>query len=759
MPEFIPRSIKPRSLFSKMLTGFLAVIVLLVAFNFITSIYLKNKIHDEIVKYNELSITHTVEGYENHFRLSKNMVLGLNQNDRWLMNLNILRNVKQNNGYASVEDVRAELKTLYANPFLQFENIIVYFKNDAFVVEKDGTSSAQDMFGKYYYSPRYPLSFWNGKFDERVGFSVLPAAEFTEKSAGIEMHKGYLLPVLIKQQPYNDMYLIVMLDAQKLFQIHNISKDQRFYILDPEGNPIYTSASDFKIEPLSAIEASESSVLKGNYYTFYKKGQETGFTYVSMVPAEKISLQLVRLNMILIVLLVLAAMISIIASVLFSRSLHTPLRKIIESFQSSPDDDSLLKQGPIREYDLIRHTMHRMMKTNQDIAQDLAQKTSILRKYALSNRLKHIHMNLADMREMADTSMPFRIVLFDIHFKEQYAELDMDHEKGTYYIREYIDSVLLQTYQHAVTFQLERNLVLSIVFAEDSELSGIMKPIGYLKQMFDIERDLYLVTMAASSVYPASSEFTSAYEELTERLKQRRLVNETQIMEDGPWKAERFHFTVSMEEEFHTRLMSGHEKGMYDWIDKQLDQMGKKAAPVEHYSQLAREVEQQIDKSLQKLNLNGQRSGTAPPFAKLQSFYCREQFRDWLVQLLEPVIRLIQNKTEDQDPITRFVIDYLDSHLHEDITLDLMADKLNITPGYLSTYFKEKTGMNFSDYLNDIRIQRAKQLLQNVELKIQEVAANVGYQNANSFIRMFKRYSGITPGEYRKKYASPLLAE
>jgi len=761
MPPLFPRAIVPRSLFAKLLIGFLAVIVLLVAINFFTSIYLKNKIHDEIVKYNEQSMNHSVEGYENHFRLSKNMVLGLNQNDRWLANLNILRNVSKNNGYASVEDVKSELKTLYSNPFLQFENVIIYFRNDGYVLEKDGTSKAADMFGKYYYSPDYPPEFWSGRFDERIGFRVLPASDFTEKSAGIEKHKGYLLPVIVQPLSYNDVYLIVMLDAQKLFQTHNISANQRFYILDPDGRTIYASAKDMK--PVPALDASEQPVLKDNYYYFFKKGQDTGFTYVSMVPVDTISVQLIRLNTILISLIVLAAAVSIAWSFLFSRSLHAPLRKIIESVQASEyDDDSRPERGPIREFDLISHTMNRMMKTNRDIAHDLAQKTSILRKYALSNKLKHIHMNLAEMREMADSSMPYLIVMFDIRFKERYAELEMDHEKGTYYIREYIDSVLLQTYKHSVTFQIEHNVVLSLVFADETELRGIRKPIEYLKQMFDIERDLYLVTIAASSIYPASTEFTPAYEEIKELLRQRKLVNETQVIErlQASTSMERFHFTVLMEEEFHTRLMSGHEQGMYDWIEKQLEQLSKKGAPEEHYMQFAKETAQQLEKSVRKLNLQGKRDESSiPSYDKLHGFYSIEQFREWFRQLIGPVVRLVQDMTDDHDPITRFVIDYLDAHLHEDITLDLMADKLNITSGYLSTYFKEKTGMNFSDYLNDIRIQRAKQLLQNVELKIQDVAAGVGYQNANSFIRMFKRYSGITPGEYRKKYASPLNTE
>jgi YesN/AraC family two-component response regulator len=86
----------------------------------------------------------------------------------------------------------------------------------------------------------------------------------------------------------------------------------------------------------------------------------------------------------------------------------------------------------------------------------------------------------------------------------------------------------------------------------------------------------------------------------------------------------------------------------------------------------------------------------------------------------------------------------------EDISLEQLADQLQLSRGYLSAYFHEKTGKKFIDYLNEVRISRAKEILSQTDMRIQEIALQVGYQNVNSFIRMFKRISGFTPGEYRR---------
>ena len=95
--------------------------------------------------------------------------------------------------------------------------------------------------------------------------------------------------------------------------------------------------------------------------------------------------------------------------------------------------------------------------------------------------------------------------------------------------------------------------------------------------------------------------------------------------------------------------------------------------------------------------------------------------------------------------------EYVKKNYTEDIYLDLLAEKLNITKTYLSAYFKNKTGVNLSDYINNYRIKIAIELLESTPMKVQEIGAKVGFQNINTFIRLFKKYTGNAPGEYRKK--------
>ena len=99
--------------------------------------------------------------------------------------------------------------------------------------------------------------------------------------------------------------------------------------------------------------------------------------------------------------------------------------------------------------------------------------------------------------------------------------------------------------------------------------------------------------------------------------------------------------------------------------------------------------------------------------------------------------------------VTEYIKEYVEQHYSEDIYLDLFADKLGLTKEYISIYFKNKTGVNLSDYINDVRIQKAIKLLKNPSLKVQDIGSRVGLVNVNTFIRVFKKYTGKTPNEYR----------
>ncbi|CAM3293980.1 response regulator [Paenibacillus lupini] len=98
------------------------------------------------------------------------------------------------------------------------------------------------------------------------------------------------------------------------------------------------------------------------------------------------------------------------------------------------------------------------------------------------------------------------------------------------------------------------------------------------------------------------------------------------------------------------------------------------------------------------------------------------------------------------------IMTFVDERLEQKTTLKEVAAHFDFTPNYLSTLFKEEIGILFSDWLNERRMDRVRELLADPCLKVYEIAERVGYKNIIYFNRQFKQFTGMTPGEYRKKH-------
>jgi two-component system response regulator YesN len=109
-----------------------------------------------------------------------------------------------------------------------------------------------------------------------------------------------------------------------------------------------------------------------------------------------------------------------------------------------------------------------------------------------------------------------------------------------------------------------------------------------------------------------------------------------------------------------------------------------------------------------------------------------------------------QSNIDYSNHIVKATKEYLEQHYTEDISLEDVADQVNISPQYFSKLIKKTTGFNFIDWLSMLRVKKAKELLTNSDLTVKEVCFMVGYKDPNYFSRIFKKRIGITPSEYIK---------
>lgn len=122
-----------------------------------------------------------------------------------------------------------------------------------------------------------------------------------------------------------------------------------------------------------------------------------------------------------------------------------------------------------------------------------------------------------------------------------------------------------------------------------------------------------------------------------------------------------------------------------------------------------------------------------------------------LIQDRAPLISAPQtNRSLADDDLIRKAISFIEQNYEKDLNREMVADAIFMSPSYFSYQFKKKTGTSFFDYLTNVRMQKAVELL-STRMKVNDIALKVGYQSRNRFFINFRQYTSYSPTEYRRK--------
>lgn len=119
-------------------------------------------------------------------------------------------------------------------------------------------------------------------------------------------------------------------------------------------------------------------------------------------------------------------------------------------------------------------------------------------------------------------------------------------------------------------------------------------------------------------------------------------------------------------------------------------------------------------------------------------------------------------KAKDNDRYSRTIqecCDYIRTHMEDELSATVLSDQFGYTPYYLSRRFKSETGMSLSEYVDSVRIEKAKSLLLSTNENIASIASLLHYCSSTYFCEIFRRLTGMKPSEYRKNQGKATLAE
>lgn len=257
-----------------------------------------------------------------------------------------------------------------------------------------------------------------------------------------------------------------------------------------------------------------------------------------------------------------------------------------------------------------------------------------------------------------------------------------------------------------------------------------------------------------SDIHYSLSDLSLAYQESSSALDQRLLGDDTTRVYHYEENTTPIQITWDRTSEFLFRIEAGMKDAVATLCDDLFDYYasisGCRLLDVKQHcrilsndcSQLLHEYMHTTGSAENSSTMN-RVSGHTFRVADLKDYY--RQFFLNVTTMLQPYS--IYN---NDDTIENIKV-YIQRNYQQDLTQDFLASLFYLNRSYLSSQFRKKTGDKFVDYLNDVRLAHAEELLQNPEQRMYQIARAVGYDNEKYFFRIFKKRTGMTPDQYRKR--------
>lgn len=295
-----------------------------------------------------------------------------------------------------------------------------------------------------------------------------------------------------------------------------------------------------------------------------------------------------------------------------------------------------------------------------------------------------------------------------------------------------------------------KNQLLFVLFSDSAEqLDAFSESLHRLAQTY-----FHKLVMAGSATHTDFNESAQAYFEATSAFDSRFLVENNRLIryQDFPCNAAAKPFPVQYLQRLKNAIRTGNEDEAKRAIADICQEFSSGQHSLLEFRLLCNDIIHML--------LTEKGSGKGSPSVVYDVFDLSRcvNLEDFSQVLYQSCHVLIANRPEAQGiqlSVTQQAMQYLRTHYAEhDLSIGLLAGKLHVSPSALAVSFKTDAGMSPSDYLTQIRMKAAQELLHSTRITVRDISAAVGYEDDHVFMRRFKQVFGQTPTQYRKDTAA-----
>lgn len=559
--------------------------------------------------------------------------------------------------------------------------------------------------------------------------------------------------------------LIVLINSMginKLFSNTDISKGAWAYVEDDSGNVITSIANDPK--SIQRIDFSNSegfirkSILDKDMIISYTTSSYNGWKYVIALPSEVAMNKLNVFRKLIITMLVAAFVVGMFLAYYLAYNNSKPLNNVIMQIKEFMGEDaSKYKWNAINA---INGSITALISSNKVLQEKIVEQKPFLQDAFIGRLLKGEFNNKSEIDATSSyiginvERNQYLVLMVRIYGRNDVENLNheiMEELNSTKFILgETLTKYLKDDgYYHDIDPQ---NIAI-IMCADD--IDGCKKQVEFvIKGLYDEFMKNYNIKLifGGGGIYSNLLEIWRSYQEALEAVDNIGLhKNETfKWYEDVPKEGEAYFYPIDFEQRIMNYVKSGEIEQIKSLFDILYDEnFEKRKLSNDMNKQLFYEIKSTIVKLVQQIPQDDELINKVK---KLNFDKTINDNFERLTTIYYNMCSLVMNSKSNKNVcLIKKIIKFMqDNYMKQELSLSLVASEFNFSEGYLSTFFKEQTGKNFTDYVESIRMEHACVLIEDSSININDIAEMVGYNSVQSFRRAFKRIKGVSPSSLRK---------
>ncbi|WP_171634544.1 helix-turn-helix domain-containing protein [Paenibacillus plantarum] len=673
--------------------------------------------------------------------------------------------------YSAIEFSKDLQRYRNISPFV--DDFYVYITASEMMIGPETKTTPSILFDHVYRFENKDAVSWVRDFREGSHVKTFLPAMTIQTSDASKRIIPYMRALPLLDRSSNKGMLFVMIDEDKFRSLlQKLARVNRgdIYILNKD-NQIISSTKDLAKGQKLQVRYEEMSMCQGkleknwddqHVVVSYTSSEVNDWKYVYAVPYDVFMDRVAAVKRWALAMLILAILGGVSISLYLTYRNYVPVRDVLNAISKHGTGGA---RDGISEYEWIKTTIESAQLTESKLRGLLSRQAPIIRVNFLS-RLVRGYVESSELKPeslqfigLTFVSNYYAVMMIEVNDQDSLGADGKEREWPfvSFIIANIADELAGE--QHlGFSVELERGRI-AILMNLNEERTGqwdedLRKIAGNLVQVLKSRFHLAL-TIGISGIQSDANGIGEAYRDALKALDYQSVQERKRVIVPSELKDLETYYYYPLELEL--QLVNLVKSGDYAKVEKLLDEVFKENFINHHItpelskclffnvtSTLLKVVQVFPDSDggmVQRFQSIGQWAGVETAESMFDGI--KEQYRLVCTHLKE-------NRSDRSERMLEQINRYIRQHYGDNmLSIMSIADHLGITPPYLSAFFKKASGRNIADFIVTIRIEEAKHLLKDPTLTIAQVAIKVGYANDVGFIRVFKKYEGITPGQFR----------